>query len=109
MNHAKEAAKIKSLESYGRRCVSALKDATPIDSGKTAESWSYKIIRKKDSYILQLHNSNIQDGVNIAIILQYGHATKNGSWIEGRNYINPEILPLFENLSREAWEEVIKI
>lgn len=94
------------LEKYGKAGVAALKSATPVDSGKTAESWYYKIERKKDTASIIFCNSNIQNGTPIAIILQYGHGTGTGGWVEGRDYINPAIQPVFDNLAKEAWREV---
>ena len=96
------------LDQYGRRGVEILRQYTPKRTGLTSNSWSYKIKRKRNSAELSFYNSNIQNGVNIAIILQYGHATKNGYWVQGRDYINPAVKPVMEDLAKEAWEEVIK-
>lgn len=93
---------------YGRRGVDALRSATPVDTGRTAESWSYTVVKTKDSVRIQFFNSNIQNDVPIAIILQYGHATRNGGWVAGRDYINPAIRPVFDELAKEAWWEVTK-
>lgn len=109
LEHAKEAAKMHMLEEYGRRGVAALQAATPIDTGKTSESWFYKVIKRNGYYAIQFHNKNVQDGVNIAVVIQYGHATKSGRWVEGRDYINPAIQPLFDRLADEAWKEVTKV
>ena len=95
------------LDKYGREGVAALSAATPIDSGKTASSWIYEIKDIKDGMTLTFNNTNIQNGVPIAIILQYGHGTRNGGWVEGRDYINPAIQPVFDKLANEAWKEVI--
>ena len=95
------------LDKYGREGVAALSAATPIDSGKTASSWTYEIKDIKDGVTLMFNNTNIQNGVPIAIILQYGHGTRNGGWVEGRDYINPAIQPVFDKLANEAWKEVI--
>lgn len=95
------------LDKYGREGVAALSAATPIDSGKTASSWTYEIKDIKDGVTLTFNNANIQNGVPIAIILQYGHGTRNGGWVEGRDYINPAIQPVFDKLANEAWKEVI--
>ena len=95
------------LDKYGREGVAALSAATPIDSGKTASSWIYEIKDIKDGVTLTFNNTNIQNGVPIAIILQYGHGTRNGGWVEGRDYINPAIQPVFDKLANEAWKEVI--
>ena len=95
------------LDKYGREGVAALSAATPIDSGKTASSWTYEIKDIKDGVTLTFNNTNIQNGVPIAIILKYGHGTRNGGWVEGRDYINPAIQPVFDKLANEAWKEVI--
>lgn len=97
-----------NLDKYGRDGVAALASATPIDSGLTASSWYYKIVRKRDSIAIEFCNSNLQNGVPIAIILQYGHGTGTGGWVEGRDYINPSIQPIFDSLADSAWREVTK-
>jgi len=94
------------LHKYGNRGVQALKNATPKDSGMTATSWNYKIEKKAGKTSLTFYNSNIQNGVPIAIILQYGHGTRNGGWVEGYDYINPAIRPIFKELADAAWREV---
>lgn len=97
------------LEQFGKKGVAALSTATPVDSGKTANSWYYKINKTKGSTTITFNNRNIQNGVPIAIILQYGHGTKNGGWVEGRDYINPSIQPIFDELANNAWKEVTKV
>ena len=104
-----KAVKYSDLEKYGREGVEALKSATPVDSGLTANSWYYKIERGKETTTLSFHNSNIQNGVPIAIILQYGHGTRNGGWVQGRDYINPAIQPIFDKIANNAWREVTKL
>lgn len=96
------------LERYGRQGVEALSAATPIDSGETSASWYYDIIQNeaKGTVSVVWKNSNVNKGVNIAVILQYGHATKNGSWVEGRDYINPALKLIFDKLAEAAWKEV---
>ena len=97
------------LEKYGKRGVEALSSATPVDSGLTADSWYYEIQNEDDVAVLRFCNSNLGDGwCPISIILQYGHATGTGGWVEGRDYINPAIQPLFEELVQEAWKEVTR-
>ena len=108
LEKAKESVKIGDLDKYGREGVAALSSATPIDSGKTANSWSYEIMNKDGSVTISFNNSNIQNGVPIAIILQYGHGTKNGGWVQGRDYINPAIQPVFDEIVDKAWREVTK-
>ena len=94
------------LKLYGEKGVKALASATPKDSGKTANSWSYEIIESDGSYAIQWNNSNINDGVNIAIILQYGHGTGTGGYVVGRDYINPAIQPIFDEMADTIWKEV---
>lgn len=105
----KEAAKISILDKYGRAGVEALSSVTPTRTGVTAASWSYKINRKNGSVSLDFYNSNINKGVPIAIIIQYGHGTGTGGWVEGIDYINPAIQPLFKKLADDAWKEVTSI
>ena len=109
LERAKESVRIGDLDKYGREGVAALSSATPIDSGKTANSWSYEITNKDGSATITFKNSNIQNGVPIAIILQYGHGTRNGGWVQGRDYINPAIQPIFDEIVNNAWREVTKI
>lgn len=100
---------LEHLDKYGQLGVEALSAATPVDSGLTASSWSYTITRTRTSATITFHNSNIQNGVPIAIILQYGHATRNGGYVQGRDYINPAIQPIFDDLAAKAWGEVTKL
>lgn len=97
----------KVLDEFGKKGVEALRQNTPVDSEKTANSWKYEIEAKDDQYIIRFNNENVVDGCNIAIILQYGHATRNGGWVEGRDYINPALRPIFDGLTEQAWKEVI--
>ena len=96
------------FDKYGREGVTALKAATPVDSGETRDSWYYEIIKEDGNVKISFNNKNIQNGVPIAIILQYGHATRNGGWVEGRDYINPAIQPIFDGIATKAWKEVTK-
>lgn len=105
----KEAAKIGVLDKYGRAGVAALASATPVKSGKTANSWTYEIERQNGSASIVFHNTNINQGVPIAIVLQYGHGTGTGGWVQGRDYINPAIQPIFDKLADDAWKEVTKL
>lgn len=105
---AREAAKIGILDKYGREGVAALASATPVKTGKTASSWVYEIKRQNGSVSIIFKNTNIVNGVPIAIILQYGHGTGTGGWVEGRDYINPAIQPIFDEIANKAWREVTK-
>lgn len=108
LEKAKETVHLGTLDKYGRAGVDALASATPVDTGRTAASWYYEIEHEDGSVTITFNNSNIQNGVPIAIILQYGHGTGTGGWVEGRDYINPAIRPVFDKLVKEAWEEVTK-
>ena len=109
LEKAKHAIKISDLDKYGREGVAALASATPTDTGLTASSWSYEIVNTNGSVSITFNNSNIQNGVPIAIILHYGHGTRNGGWVQGRDYINPVIQPLFDKIANDAWREVTKL
>ena len=108
LERAKQAIRLGFLDKYGRAGVAALASATPVDSGLTATSWYYKVENKSGSATISFFNSNIQNGVPIAVILQYGHGTRNGGWVEGRDYINPAIQPIFDKIASDAWREVTK-
>jgi hypothetical protein len=103
-----KAVEVSDLDRFGKDGVAALASATPVDTGLTASSWYYKIERKEGIATISFCNSNIQNGVPIAIILQYGHGTQNGGWVEGRDYINPAIQPVFDKIAENAWREVTK-
>lgn len=109
LERSKEAVKVGDLDRYGREGVAALASATPIDSGLTANSWYYEIEINKGSVVISYNNSNIQNGVPIAVILQYGHGTGTGGWVQGRDYINPAIQPIFDKIAENAWREVTKL
>lgn len=109
INSAKRAVNLKNFDRYAKEGVNALKAATPVDTGKTANSWSYEIKRTNNSITINFINSNVVNGVPIAIILQYGHGTRNGGYVKGRDYINPAIQPVFDKLTNDAWKEVTKL
>lgn len=109
LERMREGLRIGILDRYGNEGVNALMAATPKDTGLTSESWRYRITQGRESVIITFDNTNIQNGVPIAIILQYGHATRNGGYVEGIDYINPAIRPIFEKLAEEAWEEVKRV
>lgn len=108
LERVKESVKLGNLDKYGREGVAALASATPIESGKTASSWYYEIENSNGSATISFYNSNVNNGVPIAIILQYGHGTGTGGWVQGRDYINPAIQPVFDRIAEEAWREVTK-
>lgn len=107
LKRVQKASKLDVLDKYGKIGVSALSSATPVDSGLTAASWYYKIERSESSARIVYLNSNVNDGVQIAVILQYGHGTGTGGWVEGRDYINPAIQPVFDKIADAAWKEVV--
>lgn len=109
LEKAKSTTRITNLNKYGKAGVAALASATPVESGLTANSWEYSIERDNGVVRLAFNNTNIQNGVPIAIILQYGHGTRNGGWVEGRDYINPAIQPIFDKITEDAWREVTKL
>ena len=109
LERVKGVAKMSNLDKFGEAGVAALASATPVDTGLTANSWYYKIERSDGSASINFYNSNIQNGVPIAIILQYGHGTGTGGWVQGRDYINPAIQPIFDKIANDAWKEVTKL
>ena len=109
LQRAKQAVNLNNLDKYGEEGVAALSSATPVESGLTSNSWYYEIAKTPTGAKISFCNSNIQNGVPIAIILQYGHGTRNGGWVQGRDYINPAIQPIFDKLTSDAWREVTKL
>lgn len=109
LERLKEVIKLGLLDKYGRMGVDALSSATPVDTGLTAASWGYRIERTDTSATIIYYNTNVNKGVNIAIILQMGHGTGTGGYVQGRDYINPAIQPVFDKIAADAWEEVIKL
>lgn len=109
LEKAKKAAGMKDLSKYGKAGVAALSSATPVDSGLTASSWYYEIKNQNGRISIDFCNSNINDGVPIAIILQFGHGTGTGGWVQGRDYINPAIQPVFDKIADGAWREVTEL
>ena len=109
LEKTKEVVKLGNLDKYGKAGVEALSSATPIESGLTSSAWYYTIENKDGKATINFHNSNIQNGGAIAIILQYGHGTGTGGWVEGRDYINPAIQPIFDKIVNDAWKDVTKL
>lgn len=96
------------LEHYGEEGVKALSEATPVDSGKTANSWYYTVTRNENSAKIVWSNSNVSDGIPVAILIQYGHQA-NGVYVEGRDFINPAMAPILDEISKKLWEEVANL
>lgn len=105
----KGSVKIDILDKYGRAGVAALSSATPVNTGLTASSWYYTIEHQNGREVLNFNNSHLEKGVPIAIILQYGHGTGTGGWVEGTDYINPAIRPIFDKIAADAWKEVTSL
>lgn len=108
LKKAKQRLYLRKLDRFGKKGVAALASATPKDTGKTAASWGYEVITNTDSAMVSFQNSNINKGVNIAVILQYGHGVHGGGYVPGRDYINPAMKPLVEKLGKEVTMEVMK-
>ena len=98
----KEVDVLATLSKYGSLGVNALSNATPVESGLTAQSWYYTIVQRKGYYSIRWHNSHVEHGIPIAVILQYGHGTRNGGYVQGRDYIMPAIRPIFDQIAAEA-------
>lgn len=94
------------LDKYGQQGVEILGAATPEDTGQTSESWSFKVIKTDKGYTINWYNDNVVDGVPVVILLQYGHGTRSGTFVEGRDFINPVMRPLFDRISENLWKEV---
>lgn len=109
LQRLKRAELDRVLNKYGNLGMVALSNATPVESGETARSWSYSIVARPGYYSIRWHNSHVEDGVPIAVILQYGHGTGTGGYVQGRDYIMPAIRPIFEQIAEEAWREVNRI
>lgn len=109
LEKAKNVFRNNKFDKYGQQGVAALASATPKDSGETANSWYYTIKKTASGVTISFNNKHIEQGVPIAIILQYGHGTGTGGWVEGRDYINPAIRPIFDKIADEAWKEVTRI
>lgn len=98
-----------TLDKYGRTGVALLRDATPVDTGLTSNSWTYDIVWYSSNKVgVVWSNNNVQNGANIAVLLQYGHSTVNGSWVEGRDYINTALQPLFDTMAKNVWKELVE-
>jgi len=96
------------MNQFGKEGVSALAAATPSRSGMTSKSWNYEVTRKGNNWKITWTNSNVNKGANIAVLIQYGHGTRNGGYVVGRDYINPAIRPVFDKIAKQAWKEVTK-
>lgn len=104
----KDGSYLSGLSRFGKAGVTALSSATPRDTGETAQSWDYRIIKDKNNPGIEWINTNVNNGVNVAIILQYGHGTGTGGYVVGYDYINPAIRPIFDKIAEDVWKEVNK-
>lgn len=95
-----------NLDKYGKIGVDALRKATPVDTGLTAASWEYRIIKDKKRPGIEWYNTNVKDFVTVAILIQYGHGTGTGGYIQGKDYINPAMRPVFDQIVTNLWKEV---
>lgn len=109
LNRLKHAQVTSILQRYGSIGVNALSNATPVESGVTAASWTYSIVQRPGYYSIRWHNSHENKGVPIAVLLQYGHGTGTGGYVQGRDYINPAVRPIFDQIANEVWKEVTKV
>ena len=107
LNKMRKMEYLNVLDYYGMIGVTSLAAATPRDSGKTAESWTYEIEKTPDKTTISWVNNNVNDGVVIAVILQHGHGTGTGGYVQGRDYINPAMRPIFDRIAEEAWKGVV--
>ncbi len=108
LNRLQNKEYLNILAEYGKRGVDALREATPKDSGKTADSWYYEITQDRNQTTIEWCNSNMNDGVSIALILQYGHGTGTGGYVKGTDYINPAMKAIFDDMANECWKEVTR-
>jgi hypothetical protein len=106
INNMEKAAAFASLERFGQRGVELLASATPTNTGKTAQSWTYTVERKRGRYSITWSNTNVVNGQQIAILIQFGHGTGTGGFVTGRDYINPALQPLFDEITDEVWRQV---
>lgn len=109
LNRLKEEQRLTVLNKYGSLGVAALSNATPMDTGLTASSWYYTIVSRKGYYSIRWHNSHVESGIPIAVLIQYGHGTGTGGYVQGRDYIMPAMRPIFDQIAAEAWREVTKV
>jgi hypothetical protein len=106
LNHLSKDNVFAILSKYGTKGMNALSNATPVDTGLTAESWYYEIKQRKGYYSIVWHNRHVEEGRPIAILIQYGHGTRNGGYVQGRDYIMPAIQPIFDEMANDVWKEV---
>ena len=110
LNEVRKAVRKDTIfDKYGRAGVAALSSATPVETGLAAQSWYYEVEPSSSSVRIVFYNSDVENGFPVAIMLQYGHGTGTGGWVEGRDYINPAIQPIFDKIAEDAWKEVTRL
>lgn len=109
MKRANDASKFENIRTIMNQCIQALKKATPEDTGKTADSWEYSIKNTDYGYDVEVRNSNIQNGICIALLLEYGHATGNGGWVEGQHYMRPVLTKYYNKILQDTWERITSL
>lgn len=109
LRRLKDAQRLIVLNKYGTLGQNALSNATPADSGLAAASWYYSIVQRPGYYSIRWHNSNVENGFPVAVMIQYGHGTGTGGYVQGRDYIMPAIRPIFDQIAAEAWKEVTRV
>lgn len=106
LNRIRGPSIFSSLHHHGRVGVEALSRATPSETGETANSWGYQVSSSRGKHSISWFNTNEVDGVNIAVIIQYGHGTGTGGYVQGRDYINPAMRPIFDRIAEDVWRQV---
>jgi hypothetical protein len=106
---SRKAVQLKNATSVAEKCIQRLKAVTPVETGITANSWTYKIERGWRKTTIQINNTNIQNGINIALLLEFGHRTKGGGWVSGKNYIEPEIQKAYNEVLNKTWKELERL
>lgn len=109
LRRIKDSQRLAILNKYGSMGVNALSNATPVESGATSQAWRFTVVQRPGYYSIRWHNDNVVNGLPIAVLLQYGHGTGTGGYVQGRDYINPAIRPIFDQMADEAWKEVTRV
>lgn len=107
LERAQGSSIFSDLDKYGRQGVEALRSATPVDTGDTAGSWEYRVTGSAGVYTIEWLNTNNEGGVNVAILIQYGHGTGTGGYVAGYDYINPAVRPIFDQIANDMWRRIV--
>lgn len=108
LTRMKQREQFTALAKYGPKGVAVLRDATPKESSRTANAWTYEIVQKPGYFAISWNNSHVEAGIPVAILIQYGHGTRTGGYVQGRDYINPAIRPIFDEIAADMWKVVTK-